>query len=298
MTYRGYDRRSRWSNLLRSRWKGLKLVLSTFTGKVGVALVTAHLLLALVGPLLAPYSPTEQHLDHQLEAPSAQFILGSDQFGRDILSRLMVGARSIIVISVAGTMLGVIVGTIIGMVSGYKGGLFDEITMRFIDAQLSIPVLLLALIVVTMLGPNDVNVVLVTGIAFAPAVARVTRSVTLSLVHRKYVETARLRRESDAYILAAEIFPNAIAVVLVESTVRLGYAVLLASSLGFLGLGVQPPSPDWGLMVSEGRAFVTSAPWVALVPAVALSSLVVGVNLLVDAVAHARSSGAIPPTFV
>lgn len=270
--------------------QNLKLVLTTYTGRVGAALVTGHILLAMLGPFLAPYSPTAQDLVNQLEAPSTEFWFGTDQFGRDLLSRVMYGARSIIVISVAGTLLGVTAGALVGMTSGYRGGRLDEIVMRVMDAQLSIPVLLLAMLIVAALGPNDINVVLVTAMAFLPAVARVMRSVTLTLKYRSYVESARLRGESNSYIIACEILPNAVPALVVEATVRLGYAVLLASSLGFLGLGVQPPSPDWGLMVSEGRAFISSAPWVPLVPAAAVTSLVVGVNLVVDGLAQARRS--------
>jgi peptide/nickel transport system permease protein len=267
------------------------LALRTTAGRIGLPLVLFYLTLALVGPWLAPYPATEQHLlpvENQLAAPSWKYLLGTDQFGRDILSRVMSGAGSIISMSVAGAGLGIALGTVVGMSSGYKGGKTDEIVMRVMDGLMSFPSLLLALLVLTTLGASWQNIVLTIGIVFTPGVARVMRSSTLSLKAMEFVQSARLRGEPAPYIIFMEILPNTVPVLVVESSVRLSYAILLASSLGFLGLGVQPPSPDWGLMISESRRFIVDAPWVALVPAGAVASLVVGVNLLSDGLRQAR----------
>ena len=280
---------SRWGAATRRAVRNeLGLALRTTAGRIGLPLVLLYLTLALIGSWLAPYSATEQHLDRQLEAPSWQFWLGTDQFGRDILSRVMSGAGSIISMSVAGAALGIILGTVVGMSSGYKGGETDEIVMRVMDGLMSFPSLLLALLVLTTLGASWQNIVLTIGIVFTPGVARVMRSATLTLKTMEFVQSARLRGEPAPYIIFIEILPNTVPVLVVEASVRLSYAILLASSLGFLGLGVQPPSPDWGLMISESRRFIVDAPWVALVPAGAVASLVVGVNLLSDGLRQAR----------
>jgi len=284
----------------------LKLALATTAGRIGLFLVTIHLMLALIGPLLAPYSPTEFHLlpdypeEHRLSSPTSDYWLGTDQFGRDLLSRMMSGARSLITIAVAGAALGITLGTVVGMSSGYKGGRVDEVVMRVMDGLMSFPSLLLALLVLTTLGSKsapvewletlwqELLIVATIGIVFMPGVSRVMRSVTLSLKEMEFVQSARLRGEQAGYIVFREILPNALPVLGVEASVRLSYSILLVSSLGFLGLGVQPPSSDWGLMISESRGFLVASPWLALVPAAAIASLVVGVNLLGDGLRQAR----------
>lgn len=279
-----------------------RLALRTNTGRVGLLLVSMYVVLAVIGPWLAPYPARELHLDQQLEGPSAQYWLGTDQFGRDILSRVMSGARSIIAISVAGTAFGLLLGAIVGMSTGFVGGIYDEIMMRIMDGLMSFPSLLLGLLVLTMapepsewlprwLAWDGLNIALTIGVLFMPFVARVVRSATLPLKGMEFIQIARLRGESTFYIIFVELLPNITPVLSVEASVRISYAILLAASLGFLGLGVQPPSPDWGLMVAESREFVVSAPWVALAPAAAISSLVIGVNLLFDGL---RQAGSLP----
>ena len=265
----------------------LKLVLRTWSGRIGLAIVLLHVILALFGPLMAPYSPTEFQeplAENQLVPPSTKFWFGTDQFARDVFSRVLAGATSIIGLSVAGCALGITLGTIIGMSSGYKGGWVDEFVMRIVDGMYAFPTLLLALLVLTTLGPSKMNIIITIGIVFTPGPARVMRSTMLSLKNMEFVQSARLRDESTPYIIFREILPNVLPVLGVEATVRLSYAILTVASLGFLGMGVQPPSPDWGLTISESRAFLSSAPWVALFPAGAIASLVVGVNLLVDGI--------------
>jgi peptide/nickel transport system permease protein len=275
-------------DILRLMLNPFRLALHTSAGRIGLPIVLLFVLLAFIGPWLAPYPATEFHLDHVLEAPTMKFLLGTDEFGRDILSRVMSGARSIIVISMSGALSGIVLGTIVGMASGYKGGKTDEVVMRLMDALMSFPSLLMALLILTSLGANALNVILTISIVFIAPVSRVMRSITLSVKTLEFVESARMRGEPQAYIIFREILPNAMPVLLVEATVRLSYAILLASSLGFLGLGVQPPSPDWGLMVSESRKFIVDAPWVALSPVVAIALLIMGVNLLTDGIKQAR----------
>ncbi|MBI4339826.1 MAG: ABC transporter permease [Chloroflexi bacterium] len=269
-------------------WRQVGLALRTGGGRIGLPLVALYLTLALFGPLLAPYPATEFHLTHQLSPPSWTFLLGTDEYGRDILSRLMTGARSIILISSLGAALGIVLGALVGMSSAYKGGKTDEVIMRVMDGLMSFPSLLLALLVLTTLGANAQNIILTIGVVFMPRVARVMRSATLSVKALEFVQSARLRGESSFYIIFREILPNTVPVLTVEASVRLSFAILLASSLGFLGLGVQPPSPDWGLMISESRRFLTAAPWVALAPAGAVATLVIGVNLLAEGIRQAQ----------
>ena len=244
------------------------------------------------------YWTDEAELERLL-SPSGRFWLGTDQFGRDLLSRMMAGARSLIAMAVAGAALGIALGTMMGMSSGYKGGRVDVVVMRVVDGLMSIPSLLLALLVLTTLGSRaapvkwlepiwqELLIVVTIGVVFMPFVARVMRSVTLSLKEMEFVQSARLRGEPAVYIIFREVLPNALPVLGVEASVRLSYAILLVSSLGFLGLGVQPPSADWGLMMSDSRDFLVATPRLALVPAVTIASLVVGVNLLAEGIKQA-----------
>ncbi len=277
--------------------RGLTLVLRTNSGRIGFAIILVYAVLALFGPLLAPYSPTEfgpKELEIRLTGPSVDHPLGTDKFGRDVLSRVMAGARSIIWISVVGTALGIALGTTVGMTAGYIGGRTDQSIMRVVDVFLAFPGLLLALLVINIgsqrltvdLWPSKESwlVILTIGIAFMPAVSRVIRSATLAVKPLEFVQSARLRGEPVFYIIFREILPNIIPVVAVEASLRVSFALLLTAGLGFLGLGVQPPTPDWGLMVSEAREHLATAPWAALAPALAMGSLVVGVNLLADGI--------------
>jgi peptide/nickel transport system permease protein len=274
--------------LIRSVRRELAYAWATPSGRIGLPLVAFHVLLAVAGPFIAPYPPSEFHLADRFSGPSATFWLGTDEFGRDLLSRVMSGASSIIGVSAAGTALGVFMGTVVGLSSGYTGGKVDEVVMRIMDGLMSFPGLLLALLVLSTLGSNHINIVITIGIVFTPRVARVLRSATLSIKTMEFVQSARLRGESALYIVFREILPNTVPILTVEASVRLSYAILLASSLGFLGLGVQPPSSDWGLMISEGRSFINQAPLIVLVPAAAVASLVIGVNLLAEGLREAR----------
>jgi peptide/nickel transport system permease protein len=252
------------------------------TVRVALAVLAGYALLGLFGAWLAPYSPTAFDLTAVLKPPSWQHPFGTDGFGRDVLSRVLAGTGTILVLSLGATALGVSAGAAIGLASGYAGGRRDELVMRVMDVLMALPTLLLALLILTALGSSKGNLVLGIGLVFVPRSARVARSAVLALRNLGYIEAARLRGEHPARILFAEVLPNVREVVGVEFCLRFAYSLLLISSLGFLGLGVQPPEPDWGQMISEGRNFITVAWWVVLFPASAIGWLVVAVNLLAD----------------
>ena len=215
--------------------------------------------------------------------PSREHLLGTDQFGRDVLSRIIVGSRDVYLVAGSSTIIAVLMGTVLGLFSGYYGGLRDEALMRFLEVLVAIPVMLLAMVILGTVGPSRVNIVLVVGVLFSAMVARVVRSVVLDLKTRKFVEAARLRGETRVHIAFREILPNVLSPIAVEGSMRFAYAIFLVASLGFLGLGIQPPSPDWGLMVGEARSWYAQAPWVLLAPAMAVAILVVSVSFVSDA---------------
>ncbi|MEP6657558.1 MAG: ABC transporter permease [Betaproteobacteria bacterium] len=252
---------------------------------VPAAVVLVYLLLAVFGAALAPFPATDFNTGPALSAPSAMHLFGTDGFGRDVFSRVLVGARTILLLSIAATAFGVGAGCCIGLVSGYRGGTFDEILMRLVDVLLALPGLLLALLILTSLGPSSLNLIIAIAIVFVPKSARIARSAILPLRNLGYVEAARLRGARWPAIVFRELLPNVLPELIVELCLRFAYALLLISSLGFLGFGVQPPTPDWGLMISESRNYVSIAPWAVLFPALAIGILVVAVNALADALA-------------
>ncbi len=248
----------------------------------GLAVVAFFLALAAFGPLVAPYKYSRQALAERLQPPSRQHLLGTDQFGRDVFSRIIVGSRDVWVVAGSGTALAVLLGLTLGLIAGYYGRAADELIMRLADVLLAVPPLLLAMLILFSLGPSRLNVILIVGFLYVPMVARVVRSVVLELKTRQFVEAARLRGEGSLYIMFREILPNVLSPLAVEASMRFSYAIFLVASLGFLGLGVQPPSPDWGLMVGEARNFFSQAQWALLAPAGAIALLVVGVGFASD----------------
>lgn len=260
-------------------WKRMRRYPATV---LGTTLVLLFLIIALFGPLIAPYSYSEQNLSEKLQPPSNDHIFGTDQFGRDIFSRILYGTRDVFITAGSATIIAVLLGMTLGLFSGYRGGYLDEIIMRAMDVILSIPPLLLAMVILFSLGPSRVNVIIVVGFLYTPIVARVVRSTVLDIKTFQFVEAARLRGESSFYILFKEILPNALPHLTVEASMRFSYAIFLVASLGFLGLGVQPPSPDWGLMVGDARTWYYEASWVLFFPAGAISLLVVGVGFMSD----------------
>ena len=260
-------------------WRRLRRYPAT---AIGAMIVGFFLLMAVIGTWVAPYGYADQKLSERLQPPSAQHLLGTDQFGRDILSRILIGSRDVFIVAGSGTVLAVLLGLTLGLLAGYYGGLIDDIAMRLVDVLLALPPLLLAMIILGSLGPSRANVVFVVGFLYIPMVARVVRSVVLDLKTRQFVEAARLRGERRAYIMFRELLPNVLPPLAVEASMRFSYAIFLVASLGFLGLGVQPPSPDWGLMVGEARTYFQQAGWVLLFPAGAIALLVIGVGFLSD----------------
>ena len=249
---------------------------------IGVTIFVVFLLMALFGPMIAPYGANEQVFEDARQPPSADHWFGTDNLGRDVFSRVVLGARDVLALAGAGTVAAVILGTVIGLVSGYYGGWLDEVVMRFFDSLLSLPALLLALLLLGSLGPSRNSVLAVITVVYTPIVARVVRSVVLSIKTKEFVEAAQVQGETVWYILFREIFPSTLPALAVEASLRFSYAIFLVASLGFLGVGVQPPSPDWGLMVKEGRANFTQTPWALYFPAGAIAVVVVGVNLVAD----------------
>lgn len=252
------------------------------TAMFGFIVVGFFLLMAIIGPLVAPYSYSAQNISEAMQAPSAAHLFGTDNFGRDIFSRILVGSRDVYLTAGSATAFAVVFGLVIGLFSGYSGGVIDEIIMRLMDVILSIPSLLLAMVVLFSLGPSRLNLIIVVGFLYIPIVARVVRSVVLDVKTRQFVEAAKLRGESMGYILFREILPNVLPHLAVEASMRFSYAIFTVASLGFLGLGVQPPSPDWGFMISEARTWFSQGPWVLLAPAGTIALLVVSVGFMSD----------------
>jgi peptide/nickel transport system permease protein len=245
-------------------------------------IVVLFFFMALLGPVVAPYGYAEIALENRLLPPALKYLCGTDQFGRDILSRILIGSRDVLVLSGSGTLLAVFLGLTLGLFSGYRGGLFDEIVMRLLDAVFSIPPLLFALLLLGAVGSSRINIVIVLGIRFSPIVARVVRSIVLDTKTKEYVEAAKMRGECTAYIVFREILPSVLPSLIVEVCIRFSYSIFLIASLGFLGLGIQPPAPDWGMMVGEARNWIRVAPWMMMFPAMAVAILVISVNLMAD----------------
>lgn len=257
-------------------------LIRTPQGMVGSAIVGVLLAVVLVGPWIAPYSPEGLSPLNRYKPPSAEFLLGTDHFGRDILSRLLHGARSTILLALLATFCGTLTGALIGTTSAFVGGRFDEAVMRTIDAIMAVPSLLLSLLVVAALGRGAANAALAIAIAFTPGMARITRSVALTVRKHDYISAAVARGETPAFIVVREMLPNVIAPVVVEMTIRVAFSVMLFATLSFLGLGAQPPAPEWGLMVSEARKFMHLSPWMIVVPSAAIALVAIGFNLLGD----------------
>lgn len=264
----------------------LRRALSEPATLLGVILVVAHLLIALFAPLIAPHD-TSALVGAPLQRPSWDFLMGTDQIGRDYFSRMIAGGRIALFVSFLGVTIALAVGTVLGMVAGYLGGRTDEIIMRIVDAMMAIPDLILIAILTLALGKDIVSLIPVVAVVYTWGVVRVVRAKTISLASLDFVRAAELRGETRLAILMREIFPNLISLLGVELAVRVSSAVLRISALSFLGLGISQPTPDWGLMVQEAMGVVFTDPWFLLLPAIMLSSLIIGVNFMVDGFARA-----------
>lgn len=288
------DRRSLFTRLL----DGMRFIWASKTATVGLFLVLFWIFVAVFAPLLTPYTPLEQDWKNPNIGPSNAHILGTDELGRDLWARLIYGARVVLVVmpvtdtivipggtAIWGVIVALFVGTTLGLISGYHGGWVDEITMRLLDAMMAVPIILLYMIIMAALGASAINVVLAMTIVGTPGIARLVRSLTLDIRTREYIRAAETRGESHWFIMFVEILPNARGPIIVDAMLRVGYAIFAMGTLGFLGLGIPPPSPDWGSMVAKGREFILSgSPWAALWPSLAIATLVVGLNLLADGI--------------
>lgn len=257
----------------------------------GLAIVLFWIFCALFGNAIVPIDPQASDLLATLDPPSAEHWFGTDQLGRDLFSRVLVGSSDILTVAPLATLLGVALGTMIGLVTGYFGGLIDNLVSRFVEAVLALPLLIVALMALVALGPSNGTVIVAIGLSFTPIVARTVRSAVLGERSLDYVAAARLRGERALHIMFVEVLPNIVPPIFVELTVRLGYAIFTVATLSFLGVGLQPPSPDWGLAISENYALIGGGYWwTVLFDALAIASLVVGVNLVADGLQSALDS--------
>ncbi len=254
---------------------------------VGLAILLFWVFMALFSVHVTKYGPYTIDPLHSFAHPSAAHWFGTDEAGRDVLSRTLAGARTVLIIAPLATVLCLLVGGGVGLLSGFLAGTRDEIIMRLVDVVLALPVIVAAIVAVAALGRSIPVIILVIGMLFSAPVARTIRAAAVSESQKEYVQAAKLRGEPSFYILTSEILPNILPPVIVEGTVRLGYAVFTAAGLAFLGFGVQPPSPDWGLTISNDYQYLQTAWWTVLFPALALASLVVGANLIADGVRKA-----------
>ena len=307
----------------RRAWDATIPLRSSRIGMVGFSIVLFWTLVAILGTSIARYAPNEQVVapippgatildlpggafpstkpyraddpatpeDETIlgyvrasSGPSSIAWLGTDDRGRDIYSRLVVGARQVMTIAPFSILIGAVIGILLGLAAGYYGGWIDEVLMRILDSIIAFPTIVVLLMIVSSIGASRATVIAAIAVASIPGVARLARSLTLDLRTREYVDAARLRGENALFIMVREIFPNASGPIIIDLTLRVGYAVFAIATLGFLGLGLPPPTPDWGTMVAEGRNFVTQNPWAALFPAAAIASLVVGLNLMADGI--------------
>ena len=248
----------------------------------GAVIIAGALLTALLSPVLAPSDPTKQQMSVRLAAPSLDHPLGTDAFGRDVLSRLMYGSRTSLFVGSATVLAALLIGVPLGLVSGFIGGRTDNLTMRLMDAFLSFPAIMLALALMGILGPAIQNVILALAVVYTPTFARLARASTLSVKEEVYIKAARSAGVRTPEILFVQILPNIVAPLVVQATFAFSSAIVAAATLSFLGLGVQPPTPDWGFDLSDGRRFVRHAPWLTLVPIVAISVTVLAINFLGD----------------
>jgi peptide/nickel transport system permease protein len=271
-----------------ARRQRLTLLIHSKTFIAGMVILGFWVICAIFGYLIAPYDPLKTDPINALLAPSWSHPFGTDTLGRDVLSRVIVGARDILIVAPLATLLGTVLGTALGLITGYFRGPVDDILSRVVDTFLAVPVVIVGLLALVALGPSKFTVIAVIGIVFAPVIARTVRAAVLSERELEYVAAARLRNDSTRYILFAEILPNVMGPVIVEFTVRLGYAIFTLATLSFLGFGIQPPAPDWGLQIYQHYGLISGGYWWPVVfPALAIASLVVGVNLVSDGISQA-----------
>ncbi|MFE1630174.1 nickel transporter permease [Brevibacillus reuszeri] len=270
-----YASRSQWKLML-GRFKKNKRAL------YGFWMVILCLLVAVLAKWIAPYDPIEQNMEIMLEGPSWSHPFGTDEFGRDILSRIIHGTQISLMTGFVGVLIAVVIGVALGTISGYFGGLADSLIMRIMDIFMAFPSFLLALAIVSVLGPGMVNVMIAIGIFSVPTFARLSRSSVIAIKDKEYIEAVKAMGGSHFHIIVKHVIPNSIAPIIVLSTMRIATAIITAAGLSFLGMGAQPPTPEWGAMLSTGREYLRVAPHVSTMPGLAIMFLVLGFNMLGD----------------
>jgi peptide/nickel transport system permease protein len=258
---------------------------------IGVGILLFWLVCAVFGTAIAPADPLAQQLLAKNSTPSGAHWFGTDQLGRDMLSRVIVGARNVLIEAPLATLLGTVLGTALGQVMGYRGGVLDSVLGRLVDAVLALPVVIVAFLFIVAVGPSSLTTILVIGFVFTPLIARTVRTAVQVESQQDYLSSARLLGEKTPYILFAEILPNVLPVIVVEFTVRLGYAIFTVATLSFLGFGIQPPTPDWGGDIATNYGLLGAGYWwETLFPALAIASLVMAVNLATDSIEQVLAS--------
>lgn len=258
-------------------------LLTNRMGMIGLAIITANIVLAATAPWIATHDPLKIHILHQAETPSGEFYFGTDEYGRDIFSRVIYGTRISLYICFLSVLVATFCGVIIGAVSGYYGGWLDNVVMRIMDAIMSFPAILMAIGIMAILGPRLFNVVFALGFVYVPRFARIVRASVLSLKEKEFVEASLAMGTSDRVIIFYHILPNCMAPLIVQATASLAYAILAESGLSFLGLGAPPPAPSWGNILSDARNFMLDNAWMTVFPGLSITFAVLGFNLFGDA---------------
>jgi peptide/nickel transport system permease protein len=249
---------------------------------VGGAIVAVLLIVAVLAQQIAPFPFDQMHVRDRFSPPTLIYLAGTDEYGRDVFSRTLFGSQLSLVLGVTATTISMVLGVPLGLLCGYRRGLIDELIMRVLDVMMSFPPVLLVLLILVVTPPNLMKTAIAIGVLAIPPITRVTRSVTLDMMSGEFIEAARARGERVWYILLRELLPNVWPVLMVEASLRVVFAILLGAVLSFLSFGVQPPAADWGLMISSGRSFVDTAPWISLAPGLAMSLTVIAISLLGD----------------
>src|SRR6201997_1947650 len=249
---------------------------------IGGALVLALIAIAALAQWIAPYAYDQMHIRDRFLPPDLRYLAGTDEYGRDVFSRLLFGSQLSLALGVAATLISMGIGVPLGLIPGYRRGAIDEFIMRTLDVMMAFPPILLVLLILAVTPPSLMKTAIAIGVLAVAPIARVTRSVALDLMSGEFIEAARARGERLRYILMRELLPNVWPVLVVEASLRVVFSILLGAVLSFLGFGVQPPAADWGLMISNGRAFVDTAPWISLAPGVAMSITVIAISLVGD----------------
>ncbi len=268
-----------------ARRERLRVLLRSPSFLLGSAVILFWVLCAILGDRITPYDPLFDQTPDLSVPPSTEHLFGTDRLGRDVFSRVLAGSRDILLVAPLATLLATIFGTILGLITGYFRGIADDTISRVVDAVLAIPLIVLAVTVVASLGSRSVwSVTVVIAIVFSPIIARTVRAAVLGEAQLDYVEAARLRGENSLYVMFSEVLPNVMPPILVEATIRLGYAIFAVATLTFIGFGLQPPSPDWAVQIADNYPYLADSWWTVLFPALAIASLVVAVNLLSDSI--------------